>query len=130
MNLYSKRFLRNVLVTKRVPRSIKKLAKVANRAFSEPLEIGKLKDLSERHPRPANTDKIVVPKVWQSITSDLNILNIVASGYKIEFEKRPLKALVTKNKSFTSEKMQAIRKEVYILLHKGVIIKVPEFRIK
>ncbi|KAK2701534.1 hypothetical protein QYM36_019820 [Artemia franciscana] len=26
--------------------------------------------------------------------------------------------------------MQAIRKEVYILLHKGVIIKVPEFRIK
>ncbi|KAK2717692.1 hypothetical protein QYM36_006463 [Artemia franciscana] len=67
---------------------------------------------------------------WQSITSDLNILNIVASGYKIEFEKRPLKALVTKNKSFTPEEMQAIRKEVYILLHKGVIIKVPEFRIK
>jgi len=45
---------------------------------------------------------------WQSITSDLNILNIVASGYKIEFEKRPLKALVTKNQSFTSEEMQAI----------------------
>ena len=67
---------------------------------------------------------------WQSITSDLNILNIVASGYKIEFEKTPLKALKTKNKSFTFEEIEAIRKEVDILLHKGVIVKVPDFRIK
>ena len=67
---------------------------------------------------------------WQSITSDLNILNIVASGYKIEFEKTPLKALKTKNKSFTFEEIQAIRKEVDILLHKGVIVKVADFRIK
>jgi len=29
--------------------------------------------------------------------SDLNILNIVAAGYKIGFEKAPLKALKTKN---------------------------------
>ncbi|XP_065584556.1 uncharacterized protein LOC136043572 isoform X1 [Artemia franciscana] len=54
------------------PKIHKKLAKVANRAFSEPLEIGKLKDLFERHPRPANTDKIVVPKVNSEIWATLS----------------------------------------------------------
>ena len=72
MTLYSKRFLRNVLVTKRVPRSIKNLPKLQNRAFSEHLEIGKLKDLFESHPRPANTDKIVVPKVNSEIWATLS----------------------------------------------------------
>ena len=45
-------------------------------------------------------------------------------------KKTPLKALKTKNKSFTFEEIQAIRKEVDILLHEGVIVKVPESRIK
>jgi hypothetical protein len=57
-------------------------------------------------------------------------LNHVASGYKIDFEKTPLKPLKTKKKSLTFEEIQAIRKEVEIFLHKGVIVKVPEFRKK
>ena len=36
------------------------------------MEILKLKDLFERHPRPANTDKIVVPKVNSEIWATLS----------------------------------------------------------
>jgi len=58
--------------TKEGPKIHKKLAKVANRAFSEPLEIVKLKELFEHHPRPANTEKIVPPKVNSEIWAILS----------------------------------------------------------